>query len=65
MDGTVTAVKADTGSKLWSMDLQGPLLSSWQNDTVFNDITIIPNTGASHALCISRQCLSSTMLLAK
>lgn len=45
MDGTITAVKADTGSKLWSMDLNGPLLSSWQNDTVFQDISIVPNTG--------------------
>jgi len=102
MDGSVTAVKADTGSKvrdrvcgmkipasqlhvrtvsgaqgdlfcvvafvflstplgsslasslpgdtyvhmqLWSFDLNGPLLSSWQNESVFQENTIIPNTG--------------------
>ncbi len=47
VDGTVTAVKATTGSKLWSVDLGGPLLSSWENQTIFNGSMIVPNTDGS------------------
>jgi len=47
VDGTVTAVKANTGSKIWSIELGGPLLSSWENRTIFNGSMIIPNTDGS------------------
>ena len=47
VDGTVTAVKATTGSKIWSLELGAPLLTSWENTTIFKKQMIVPNTDGS------------------
>ena len=50
VDGTVTAVKATTGSKIWSLELGAPLLTSWENTTIFKKQMIVPNTDGSLTL---------------
>ncbi|KAJ1472783.1 hypothetical protein T484DRAFT_1914142, partial [Baffinella frigidus] len=47
IDGSLVAVKADTGSHIWTLGLGDVLLSTWQNKTVFKDNIIIPNTDGS------------------
>ena len=47
IDGSLVAVKADTGSHIWTLGLGDVLLSTWQNKTVFHDNIIIPNTDGS------------------